>query len=826
MLSHFPSKILPGLCAAALGFTGFLAAAQAGKIVIDASKPWHEPGPARYDESFVRSPSGDVIGLNSRYLTLNGQPWLPVMGEFHFSRYPPSRWEEEILKMKAGGVNIVSTYVFWIHHEEIRGQFDWSGQRDLRAFAQLCAKHKMYLVVRIGPWDHGEARNGGFPDWVVQQGPTRQNDPFYLKSVRAWYGQIGQQLSGMLWKDGGPVIGIQLENEYALRGPGAGTAHILMLKKLAQQSGLQTPLYFVTGWDGAVVPERAVLPVYDGYPDAPWDSSLSPWPAAEVYAFHLRSRVAANLPADTTPHQHVPYLTAEMGAGIEDTYHRRPVLSGDDIAAILPVMIGSGVNLYGVYMFQGGENPEGKRSTLEESQVTGYPNDVPVKSYDFQAPLGEFGQERDSFRKLKVFQYFLNDYGSDLAPMTVSASPQPFRSTDLEPLRATVRTRGAQGFLFVNNYVRNAFMPARPATQFEIRLPDGNLRIPRDPVDIPSGEYFIWPFNLAVNGINLRYATAQLFTRIQDGGLVTLYFEAVPGIPVEFAIDASPSQLQGSSIGTTATENGVLFIRDVKPGIDSAIELVSQAGAHVRLVTLSREEAEDGWKVRIGASERLLITPQDFFWDAASNPPRMVLESRGARQFTFTFAPALTAAPQATLPLRQVGRSSNSTTYTALAPAANCELRYRLTRSAASAPKVKLGPVTAARPSAVAEAPAGPEFKKAAQWTIEIPPVSTRGVSELFLKVRYTGDVARIDHSGQLLTDNFYNGQPWSVGLSRFLDLNQPNQLELDVLPLRQDAPIYIQGAQPPFGPDGQAVRLDDLELEPEYQLLLEAGTR
>ncbi len=73
----------------------------------------------------------------------------------------------------------------------------------------------MYVIARIGPWDHAEVRNGGLPDWVLKQGPTRENDPMYLASVRAWYGQIGDQLKGLLWKDGGPVIGIQLENEYS-----------------------------------------------------------------------------------------------------------------------------------------------------------------------------------------------------------------------------------------------------------------------------------------------------------------------------------------------------------------------------------------------------------------------------------------------------------------------------------------------------------------------------------------------------------------------------------------------------------------------------------
>ena len=266
-------------------------------IRIDASQPYADPVPASYDEGYSTSPSGNVIGINSRYLTFDKKPWLPVMGEFHFSRYPPSRWEEELLKMKAAGVNIVSTYVFWIHHEEIEGRFDWKNQRDLRAFAQLCAKHGMYLVARIGPWAHGEVRNGGFPDWVVKAGPTRVNDAVYLAEVRGWYNQIGEQLKGLLWKDGGPVIGIQLENEYSQRGPGAGAEHILQLKKMAIESGFDVPFYLVTGWDNAAVPERAVLPLYGGYPAAPWDGSRGKLPPQEVYAFRFQSRVTANMGA-------------------------------------------------------------------------------------------------------------------------------------------------------------------------------------------------------------------------------------------------------------------------------------------------------------------------------------------------------------------------------------------------------------------------------------------------------------------------------------------------------------------------------------------------
>src|SRR5664280_1064877 len=86
-------------------------------VVIDAAADAAKPVPVAAKLGASRNPSGEEIGANSQYLTLGGKPWLPVMGEFHFSRYPDAEWEPEILKMKAAGVQIISTYVIWIHHE-------------------------------------------------------------------------------------------------------------------------------------------------------------------------------------------------------------------------------------------------------------------------------------------------------------------------------------------------------------------------------------------------------------------------------------------------------------------------------------------------------------------------------------------------------------------------------------------------------------------------------------------------------------------------------------------------------------------------------------
>lgn len=217
-----------------------------GAVVVDASKAATPPHALPFATG-GKSPDGRVLALNSRYMLLDGKPWFPVMGEFQYSRYPAEHWEEEILKMKAGGVRIISTYIFWIHHEEIEGQFDWAGRRDLHRFVQLAGKHCMYVWARIGPWDHGEVRNGGLPDWLLAKTLARQNNPKYLKYVQRFYNEISRQVARLFWKDGGPIIGVQIENEYHSRGPGEGEEHLLTLRKMAREAGIDAPFYAITG---------------------------------------------------------------------------------------------------------------------------------------------------------------------------------------------------------------------------------------------------------------------------------------------------------------------------------------------------------------------------------------------------------------------------------------------------------------------------------------------------------------------------------------------------------------------------------------------------
>ena len=787
---------------------------------IDATAPQSAPSPVAMMLGSARAPDGRTIGANSQYLTLDGKPWIPVMGEFHFSRYPAEQWEQEILNMKAAGVDVIATYVIWIHHEQNEGEWNWGGQRDLRAFAELCRKHGMYLYPRIGPWAHAETRNGGLPDWVLKKGPVRRNDPVYMAEVQQFYTQIATQLKGELWKDGGPVIGIQIENEYHDEGPGRGAEHIRTLKKMAIADGLDVPLYTVTGWDGAAIPLDAVLPVFGGYPDAPWAGTAAKLPPNEIYAFRFDNRSAGSMGViggggqnAASSYAGTPFLTAEVGDGIEDTYFRRPVVSADDVAAIPTVMLGSGANLLGYYMFHGGRNPDGGAITLQESQRTGYPTDVPAMSYDFQAPIGEFGQERESLRKLKLVHYFLNDFGDLLAPMS-PRRPDKLPSTpgDLTVPRVAARTSGDSGFIFFSNYVRGASMPTRDDFQIELALPSGVTRIPARPMALPGGAYGIWPVNLALPGATLRYSTAQLFKRIVSRGETWFFFSAIPGIAPEFALDA-PATVT-SAAGAQQSAHNVFSVHE-----GDIAELQLAGGVHI--VLLPQTAAEDTWRVDDPAL--LLQTAAAPFSDGG----QWTLQTMDEPSIRFgVFGSEATPMAEG-LAVQPEGKASSLfRQYRVALPPIRLQAEVHEIHPASPRAPWQYGPAFSWRPTPVPMSPDDAEFRRAAAWSITVPRVPQHPhVTDLFLQIGYNGDAARLYQDGTLVDDSFWNGLPWQIGLREIgWNPQQRQSFTVRVLPLPKNYPMYIeQSAKLRFGKTETVTTPPRVRLLPEYRLVLHA---
>ena len=777
-------------------------------IVIDASKPAGAPAPLPFPMG-GRSPDGHTLGVNSRYLTMDGKPWFPVMGEFQYSRYPAQEWEREILKMKAGGIRIISTYVFWIHHEEMEGRFDWSDRRDLRHFVELAGRHGMFVWARIGPWDHGEVRNGGLPDWVLRNSPVRRNDPVYLKSVRRFYGEIGRQLRGLFWQDGGPVIGVQIENEYHERGPGCGEEHILTLKRLAQDAGIRAPFYSVTGWDEAAVPPREVLPVFGGYPDGFWYRSLDALPPSPNY-FFTPIRCEENVGDDLCPKRPeidrrftaFPFFTAEMGGGMAVAYHRRPVMSADDIAALDIVKLGSGVTMYGYYMFHGGTNPDGKQATLQESQATGYPQDLPVKNYDFQAPLGEFGQVRESYRDLKTVHLFLQDFGSNLAPMTAYfPAKTPTGKLDRKTPRVALRANGAGGFLFLNSYQKDHPLPAADEFQVEVKLPSGAVTVPRRPITLPGGAYTFWPVRMPVGGAVLEYATAQPVCRLQDPD--TLVFFAWPGITPEFVFRDDAGLSIEAPDAEVVRERGVVSVA----GSTGVIRIRPRQGSPVQILLLSRDQARNIWKAPLAGRERLILSAAALYFEGG----RAHLSAADAASLEFGIFPHLARTPTG---FRRAGSDGIFERYAAEGiKSVALEPTLQQLAKAGAAPEVKMG-------QDVAVVPPDSSFALAARWSVHVPDLPG-DTGQVLLRINYQGDIARLYAGDRLIADDFYHGVPWEIGLRGIPAAELTRGLELKILPWRADAPIFIGNG---LRPGSQAATVTEIRAVPEYRAVADLG--
>ncbi len=476
-------------------------------------------------------PAGKEIRVNSRYLERGGKPWIGIMGEYHFARDHRENWASELRKMKAGGITIVGTYVFWIYHEEQEGAVDFTGDRDLGAFVQACGEAGLDVFLRIGPWVHGECRNGGFPDWLLEKPfPLRQDHPDYLSLVRGWYEQIYRQVRGQFYRDGGPIIGVQIENELV-----DAPEHLLTLKKLAVEIGYDVPLYTVTGWNsryGARIPVDEFLPVFGAYAEAPWEPHTDRLPLSWHYVFDPQrndTAVGKDLIGETDdtgwrlPYERYPFATCELGAGLPTSHHRRPVVSGRDAYALSLVKLGCGNNLVGYYMYHGGTHRLGRLSTLQESRATGYPNDYAILNYDFHTCLTQYGEVREQYRLLNLLHLFLADFGELLAPMAYVGGMTKADPDDLRSLRYCLRTDGEGGFVFINNYQRLAVMEEMR----DVEIDTGNVVFPA--ITVRSGLSLILPYHIPIAGRMLAYATGQLLCRAGDA----VFFVVLDGIPLK-----------------------------------------------------------------------------------------------------------------------------------------------------------------------------------------------------------------------------------------------------------------------------------------------------
>lgn len=438
------------------------------------------------------------IQVTNRYIEVDGKPCIPVMGELHISRVPVERWRETLLKMKESGIDVVASYLFWIHHEEEKGIFDFTGNKNLRAFINLCHELGLHFCLRIGPYVNAECRNGGLPDWVVNEcGNSVQTDKEpYWSYVLSYIHAVAEQIRDLeFW-------GIQVDNEVW-----RGAEYLNKVLNAVLAEGFTAPLYTATAWGNAPLPET-LLPMFGGYPDAPWEENINPL-GPNPNLFFSRQREDGLIGSDLLGRYGIaedkyknrfPFLTCESGGGNQIGRRRRPLFVSEDIEDLTIVKIGNGANLMGYYMYAGGLNPIGKLSTMQKS-------DYPIISYDFQAPIGDMGQLRRSWFRLSRINTFLHAFGEMLAPMDTNLPDvMPTDLSDETTLRCALRTDGKGGFMFISNRVRLNKLPSHPEQHFDIEFEDRTLSFE---VDIPEDCTFFFPVGIKLAGIDIKYITAQ-----------------------------------------------------------------------------------------------------------------------------------------------------------------------------------------------------------------------------------------------------------------------------------------------------------------------------
>lgn len=711
--------------------------------------------------SNVVDPHGRVR-LTNRYVELDGRPSIPISGELHYSRVPREQWEHRLRVMKASGITIVSSYLIWIHHEEERGQLRFDGNRDVAAFVDLAERIGLDVIIRIGPWSHAEVRNGGLPDWVQHfGGQIRSNDPGYLELARGWYEAIGAELANRCGPHS-PIVGIQIENELYNR-----PEHLVTLKQMARDSGLTAPIWTATGWGHAQLPDGEVLPVFGGYGDGHWVDISTVWDDTFRQHFFFSHtwddpgiggdlRFGANLEgAETvgrTASPLFPAATCELGGGTMNAYHRRTAMAGIDVAAVPHEKLGSGSAWQGYYMYAGGRNPAGLRTTLQESHATNYASDLPTFDYDFAAPIPNSGESSDSLGHLRRQHALIAAFGATLAPMPSSLPEvQPPSLDDVQTLRWALRSDGASGWVFINWQQPYRGLPPCTGVQFEVELAHETVTFPSQPITVPPGTLAHWPINLAIGGLRVRWATASALTLL-GGDMPTLVLVADRGIPVEIAVDA------GVTIGGQQDRDAVTV------AAGDRIELSSPSG-RARIVVLSADQGDRAWVVD-GATSRRLVLADGTLWVGGDG--RLATESEQLDWLD-------SAGELVPLALEPVGREPR-----------RAEVAVTLTQRAGDPP------IGYGERAGRASAPDHDTIERlAARYSIDLPEWVFEQPDEVFLDLEWEGDVATLGHATGPITDRFWDGRLWTERVSQ-LGVVAGQTLHLRVLPLHRDAAVRL----------------------------------
>jgi len=331
--------------------------------------------------------------IQGNQFQLNGKPFQILSGEMHYARIPRAYWRNRMQMAKAMGLNTIATYVFWNVHEPQPGAWNFSGNADLAEFLREAQQEGLYVVLRAGPYSCAEWEFGGFPAWLMadpkMETALRSNDPAFMVPAEHWLMKLGEVAAPFQIGRGGPIIAVQIENEYG--DFGSDQEYLKHLREIFLKAGFNDALLFTTN------PTR-------GEKNGSLDGAYA---AVNFGIGHAASGL--DFLANFRPGQ--PLFAAEYWPGWFDhwgqPHQTRPI---DPQIADLETILSRGASL-NLYMFHGGTS-FGFMSGASWTDNQYMPD---VTSYDYDAPLDEAGHPTPKYYAYR--EVFAKYAGHPLPPV-------------------------------------------------------------------------------------------------------------------------------------------------------------------------------------------------------------------------------------------------------------------------------------------------------------------------------------------------------------------------------------------------------------------------
>jgi len=315
-----------------------------------------------------------TVGKNT--FLLNGQPFVVKAAELHYPRIPREYWEHRIRMCKALGMNTICLYVFWNIHEQREGQYDFTGNNDVAAFCRLAQKHGMYVIVRPGPYVCAEWEMGGLPWWLLKKKDIklRERDPYFMERVRLFEHEVGKQLSSLTIQKGGPIIMVQVENEYGSYG--IDKEYVSAIRDIVRESGFSDVTLFQCDWSSNFT--------NNALDDLTWTMN-----------FGTGANIDDQFKCLGELRPEAPQMCSEFWSGWFDKWGaRHETRPAKDMVEGIDEMLGKGIS-FSLYMTHGGTS----FGHWAGANSPGFAPDV--TSYDYDAPINEAGQATPKYYELR-----------------------------------------------------------------------------------------------------------------------------------------------------------------------------------------------------------------------------------------------------------------------------------------------------------------------------------------------------------------------------------------------------------------------------------------